>query len=65
VETSVRAWKKKAAEAKDKIKDELTPDEDSHLPGSAGYRDKKGLPKGAMPGSRLRYVRPDGKEEER
>ncbi|MDQ3720670.1 MAG: hypothetical protein M3350_07835 [Actinomycetota bacterium] len=50
---------------KDKVKDELTPGEDSRLPGSAGYRDRKRLPKGAMPGGRFRYVRPDGREEER
>ncbi len=61
----MRFWKKKAAEVKDKVKDELTPGEDSRLPGSAGYRDRERLPKGAMPGGRFRYVRPDGREEER
>lgn len=36
---------------------------DSSLPGSAGYRGTARLPKNAMPQSRFRYVRPDGKPD--
>lgn len=58
-------WKRKAADAKRKIEDQLSPGEDSGLPGSAGYRGTKRLPKGAMPVSRFKYVRPDGREDKR